>query len=157
MRDRTTSIQPPVVKIGPWHPPHADPRVRLTKTTMRVRLYAADGLWYEFSLVDLLRGARFDATEAYNLMEKIITRNTELAKSIRGAFVSTFSGRRRAAFIEQHGRRCHYCRLRGDARTGPDGRAWHIDHIVPVSAGGTNELSNLALACARCNVAKGAR
>jgi 5-methylcytosine-specific restriction endonuclease McrA len=31
----------------------------------------------------------------------------------------------------------------------------HIDHIVPVSKGGTNERNNLAWVCATCNVQKG--
>jgi len=31
----------------------------------------------------------------------------------------------------------------------------HLDHIVPVSAGGLDDISNLALACEFCNMAKG--
>ena len=31
----------------------------------------------------------------------------------------------------------------------------HIDHIVPVSRGGTNERGNLVWACAHCNISKG--
>lgn len=30
----------------------------------------------------------------------------------------------------------------------------HVDHIVPVTKGGTNELENLALTCADCNLSK---
>ena len=32
-----------------------------------------------------------------------------------------------------------------------------IDHIIPLSRGGTNEFNNLAAACYRCNEYKGAR
>ncbi len=32
-----------------------------------------------------------------------------------------------------------------------------IEHILPTSHGGTDELTNLALACARCNHQKGVR
>jgi 5-methylcytosine-specific restriction endonuclease McrA len=32
-----------------------------------------------------------------------------------------------------------------------------IEHIVPKHHGGTDEIENLALACARCNHAKGSR
>ncbi len=32
-----------------------------------------------------------------------------------------------------------------------------IEHIVPRTHGGTDELANLALACARCNMQKGVR
>jgi len=31
----------------------------------------------------------------------------------------------------------------------------HIDHIVPLAVGGTNDLSNLQLSCAPCNLKKG--
>lgn len=33
----------------------------------------------------------------------------------------------------------------------------HLDHIRPLSRGGTNELSNLRLLCPRCNTSKGGR
>ena len=31
----------------------------------------------------------------------------------------------------------------------------HIDHVIPVSKGGTNDRKNLAYVCARCNLSKG--
>lgn len=52
---------------------------------------------------------------------------------------------------------CSYCGLTGDRDTGPDGKTWHIDHIIPISKTGTNELDNLCKACATCNVKKGDR
>jgi hypothetical protein len=33
----------------------------------------------------------------------------------------------------------------------------HIDHIIPVAEGGTNESGNLCTACSDCNLGKGAR
>ncbi len=35
--------------------------------------------------------------------------------------------------------------------------AGHVDHVVPVSAGGGEHPGNLAAACQRCNLRKGAR
>lgn len=32
---------------------------------------------------------------------------------------------------------------------------YHIDHVVPLVAGGTNDFSNLVIACVGCNVKKG--
>lgn len=45
--------------------------------------------------------------------------------------------------------RCAYC---GEAVSDESAS---VDHVVPVSRGGTNEKSNYALACRRCNVKKG--
>ena len=45
--------------------------------------------------------------------------------------------------------RCWYCgkRLHGKG---------HIDHFIPLAKGGTNDPGNLRLACASCNLRKGA-
>jgi hypothetical protein len=50
-------------------------------------------------------------------------------------------------------RRCEYCGLSslGQAAT------FHVDHIVPIVAGGLGTLANLALACVNCSLRKGAR
>ena len=48
------------------------------------------------------------------------------------------------------GWRCTYCGRRVDRRTR------HIDHSVSVANGGTDHLNNLRLACAQCNLLKGA-
>lgn len=46
--------------------------------------------------------------------------------------------------------RCAYCRIRLD-------RSEHVDHVLPVALGGTNDRSNLQLLCPPCNLAKGAK
>jgi len=43
---------------------------------------------------------------------------------------------------------CHYC---GKEPAGT------IDHVIPVSQGGTNHPDNLVPACAACNYSKGSR
>lgn len=47
---------------------------------------------------------------------------------------------------------CQYCGAKAT-----DGALLHIDHIVPVKEGGTNEITNLVAACADCNLGKGAK
>lgn len=37
------------------------------------------------------------------------------------------------------------------------GSIYHIDHIKPISKGGTNEKTNLQLTCEPCNLAKGGK
>lgn len=49
--------------------------------------------------------------------------------------------------------RCEYCGL---AQTGQEA-SFHIDHVIPVSAGGRTVADNLSLACVSCSLRKGAR
>jgi len=48
---------------------------------------------------------------------------------------------------------CSYCA----ALQAQTGRAHTVDHVVPVAAGGSDRPENLAVACYRCNQAKGSR
>ena len=77
------------------------------------------------------------------------------------------SKRRRAALGEKYsfrqiaerdGWRCHLCGKKVPDRP-HEGRPLdgEIDHLVPVSAGGVDDPSNVALAHRRCNLARGAR
>lgn len=53
----------------------------------------------------------------------------------------------RAHVLERDKFICAYCVDEGN----------QVDHIIPVSQGGTNDLSNLVCACKHCNVSKGPR
>ena len=53
--------------------------------------------------------------------------------------------------LEMHGHVCHLC-------GGFVERAeLHIDHVIPVSRGGTSALSNLMVSHGKCNLLKGDR
>ena len=54
----------------------------------------------------------------------------------------------RQAVLERDDYTCVYCGRRGGRLA--------LDHLLPVSRGGTSELSNLVTACVACNSAKGA-
>ena len=57
----------------------------------------------------------------------------------------------RAYIIERDSGRCHLCRKKCRPSE------IHLDHVIPLSKGGTHTLENLRVACAKCNMAKGAR
>jgi 5-methylcytosine-specific restriction endonuclease McrA len=52
------------------------------------------------------------------------------------------------AMLRDQGGVCAYC------RTALNG-GYHVDHMVPLSRGGCNDWTNLAITCGRCNLAKG--
>lgn len=62
-------------------------------------------------------------------------------------------GQLRRIVVERAGHRCEYCGL---AQAGQEA-AFHLDHVVPVMAGGQTDAGNLALACVSCSLRKGAR
>lgn len=51
--------------------------------------------------------------------------------------------------MKQQRGRCAYCRIRLGT--------YHIDHVQPVSKGGTNYARNIQLTCVKCNLEKSAR
>ena len=59
---------------------------------------------------------------------------------------------RREKVERRAARRCEYCR----APQAVTGVRYHLDHIIPESEGGTDDMENLALACPMCNTHKSA-
>jgi hypothetical protein len=53
---------------------------------------------------------------------------------------------------ERAGFRCEYCGLSQAGQA-----SFHVDHVIPVSAGGETRADNLALACVSCSLRKAAR
>jgi hypothetical protein len=54
---------------------------------------------------------------------------------------------------ERAGHRCEFCRVHSALQCA----TFHIDHVRPVSRGGTDEAENLAFACPTCNLSKSNR
>ena len=51
---------------------------------------------------------------------------------------------------------CFYCdkKLCYDNRQKGLRGAWHVDHLIPHSQGGSDDIGNLRAACADCNLSK---
>jgi hypothetical protein len=63
------------------------------------------------------------------------------------------SGAIRREVETRAGDRCEYCGMHQSLQ----GAQFHVEHILPISSGGTSELQNLALACPGCNLRKSDR
>ena len=49
-------------------------------------------------------------------------------------------------YKRQHGK-CYYCNCKL-------GNAYHVDHVIPLSRGGSNGIDNIVIACPSCNMHK---
>ncbi|HKB03509.1 MAG TPA: HNH endonuclease signature motif containing protein [Gemmataceae bacterium] len=57
------------------------------------------------------------------------------------------------AFVRKRaGRRCEYCRLHEDD---DDFLAFHVEHVIAMQHGGTDDPDTLCYSCSECNWAKG--
>lgn len=71
------------------------------------------------------------------------------AAKVKGAEGSHTRADVRRQYVMQGGK-CFWCdRVLGEA--------FHIDHLIPISRGGTNGPENIVAACAPCNLSKGAK
>ncbi|MGR0219513.1 HNH endonuclease [Agromyces sp. ZXT2-6] len=52
---------------------------------------------------------------------------------------------------------CRTCGMRVELTLTPRPSRAHVDHIIPLSRGGTNAMANLQVLCQTCNLRKGAR
>jgi 5-methylcytosine-specific restriction protein A len=62
------------------------------------------------------------------------------------------SARVKLAVLNRDGWKCQQCGFRTRTRT-----FLHVDHILPLAAGGTNDIRNLQVLCSSCNLKKGKR
>lgn len=72
-----------------------------------------------------------------------------LAKLFRVRSRRSMSAKKRFEVLRRDGFRCKYCGV-----TASESQL-HVDHVIPVVAGGSDDLSNLVTACAGCNLGKG--
>ena len=59
------------------------------------------------------------------------------------------SAQLRELYSKQEGK-CFYCKV----ELGFSRNSWHADHTVPLSRGGSNDISNIVISCPKCNLEK---
>jgi 5-methylcytosine-specific restriction endonuclease McrA len=90
---------------------------------------------------------RIDNKEKYKDYYRNKCRNR---RAIISGAKGTHSKEEIAIKIELQKHKCYYC---GEIIT----NKYHVDHVVPVSRGGSNDIDNLVITCQFCNISKGAR
>ena len=94
-------------------------------------------------------GTRWTSLKALDVSLWLILSLTKNARSVRPTIRATFSKAERAAIARSQRYRCMYCGVRLTTDN------LQIDHMDPVSRGGSNDDVNLQALCRRCNIRKG--
>lgn len=99
-------------------------------------------------LIDLLKWEKQQIISSQQVLDTIAQVQEDRRKA--AARVANFRqyNRLRAEVLDRDGSRCIYCGTTENIT---------IDHQVPTSRGGTNELENLVACCQSCNSSKGDR
>jgi hypothetical protein len=99
----------------------------------------------------------FPATECYLCKTELKDSEYVLAKGRNKRVISGTVRKNKKSFLkeirfllESQGKTCAYCEAKLETE-------YHVDHIIPVSVGGTNTLKNLVLSCSRCNLFAGGK
>jgi len=97
------------------------------------------GDWIASNIRCICKNCESAEKKALVLQNKILRKKSKLSRRVR-EHVASF-----------HGGKCAICKST-DSRKG----GMHIDHIIPISRGGGDEIENLQLLCKKCNDTKGA-
>jgi 5-methylcytosine-specific restriction endonuclease McrA len=57
--------------------------------------------------------------------------------------------------LKRQKHKCYYCSAKFKMKD--NNYIYHIDHVIPVAKGGSNDMSNIVLACPKCNQTKNDR
>lgn len=107
--------------------------------------------WYnanrEHAIAYTAQWERDNPEQAKAIKAVVAHRRRTRKKDVGGSF--TDSDVRALLAAQSH--KCAYCRV--DLRKAKR----HLDHIMPIALGGTNDRTNLQYLCAGCNLSKGAK
>jgi 5-methylcytosine-specific restriction endonuclease McrA len=107
--------------------------------------------WCRTDFIGAKRGQKF-CCWPHNNIAKSVRRKARLRGARVGEPVSLWT------IYERDAGRCGICLERVDRSVRwPNQAAASLDHIIPISRGGTDEAGNLQLAHLRCNLSKGNR
>lgn len=101
---------------------------------------------------NILSIRNFDAQRAKSAAT-VATFNPTLLKPKKPGWREAMPGTHRPDVWNKTGGLCTYCLVELTPESGRS-NSYHIDHVMPVSKGGQNDISNLTPACQSCNSKK---
>lgn len=145
----------------PFNPPpvgHEDPNHRwhLYKLLQRpIRQIAHEVFCILFADKNLMR--KFSFRVADYISDVVLQQHPEFLSALGRLKCGTYWSRllEKALFYRENGR-CAICTKSLTGVIDPYVKV-HIDHIIPISQGGTSNPTNLQILCSTCNLAKGNR
>lgn len=94
---------------------------------------------------------KLEGKELQALVERTVRENLERqVAELRHRTRAEVSPKLRFRVFKRDSFRCRYCGASAD-----EGARLELDHVVPISKGGTNDMANLRTACFNCNRGKG--
>lgn len=105
------------------------------------------GCWSSSEIGSAVVGCADDIKEEWKNQQNYRCSGTDPYRERRGLSGSVWK-RLRQTILERDGHKCNYCGATDDLA---------VDHIIPLSRGGTNDPENLTPACKPCNSSKGDR
>jgi len=161
------------VSVSHWRSSPADKRAtlgrrancRICHTAAQTVRYRADPERHK-TRIRAFNAANRDLIRARNkaAYEKDKPRRIEYAKAAVHkrrallASVTSESGITTIALRKRDGKRCHFCKVTMSFKPVPNGsylpKRATLEHLTPLSRGGTHTWANVVLACWQCNVRK---
>lgn len=129
-----------------WRRRQRQPGTHAVSVGSLYALLASGEQFPERDLVKRYFEQRHERIEQYHAKE--VERNARRRAAIRGVESEKVD---RLAIIERDERRCYLC-----GRENLKNHEIHLDHVVPIARGGSHTAQNLRVACAPCNMTKGA-
>lgn len=82
-------------------------------------------------------------TERGRLIHRALWHKREARKKAIGG---SYTAQQIQDLLKRQKRKCYYCHKRLEK--------YHVEHVIPLSRGGSNDISNIVIACPTCNMRK---
>lgn len=102
---------------------------------------------YRIEHIEELRAyqKRYQQSDQVRIQRKA---NSHRRRAYKRGAGGTYTARQLQDQLKRQKHKCYWC----SCKLGNGKGAWHADHAVPLSRGGSNDISNIVIACPTCNI-----